>query len=937
VTDSLLERQTEVEALRRALDESAAGRGHVVVVEAAPGLGKTTLLRHTRDLAAAHDFRVLSARGSELERDFAFGVVRQLFDPVLADEQSERERLFKGAAKATEGLFDTAGLAETPALPVGSLYGLLNGLYWLLVNLTGRSPVLLLIDDLQWVDAPSLRFVEFLCRRIDSTPIMVVLTSRPRAYERDAAIAEVMTAPDVTVLEPRTLSRAAVAELVRRTLGAEADDEFCAACHGTTTGNPLFLRELLRVLASAGTRPVAAAVKTVHDVGPDAVRRHVLGRLRHLPAEARKVARAVAVLGDDTPLGLVARQCSLPVEDAAAAAERLAQAGILEQAEPAAFVHAVVADVVRSLIPLAERSAEHDAAAALLHERGETPARVASHLLRTTPAGRADRVTVLLAAAEQARERGSPDTAAVYLRRARAEPPPAESRSEVNRLLGNCEAHTLALPDADTHLREALALASAPAQWALCAYSLARFRNACGDAPGEVVDLLARALATPAVAEHPAVATELEAELLGIARSDLGRRAEVLDHLRSYRRRPDANPAVVGAHLAVEAVFSGATADEAAALAGRALDAGLPTERSAIWAAAHMMIVADRLEEADRHLRRALRAAVQRGLLFPLALTRGYLARVAFLRGDLAQAREYADGDTGPGVQDLARPILDATRAQLLMEAGDPAAAEALIRGGALAGLDVTDSTHHLWLRGARVRLRIDQGDHAAALDEADALGRDYARWGGERMLDVPWRLLAAEACHRLGRTERARGLAEEHLRLARAFGAARQVGAALSTTASLTDDPRVAAGLLAEAADLLTTTSARLDLAKVLERWGRALLDAGDRDGGLGTIGRAADLATECHASAMAERLRRLLADSGVRRTRITPRGVHTLTPAERSAGELATAGLTNRQIAEQLFLSEKTVEAHLSRAYRKLGVRSRTQLAMRMATVAG
>jgi DNA-binding CsgD family transcriptional regulator len=934
VTEELLEREPEVRALQRVLDDLADHRGGVVAVEAAPGLGKTTLLRHSRDLARDAGFRVLSARGSELEHDFTFGVVRQLFERILTDDPGQRERLFRGAARATKSLFAWSDVAGEAA--AGSLHVLLNGLYWLLVNLAQRSPVVLLVDDLQWADASSLHFLEFLVRRIDSTPVAVILASRIPVHDHDETVDAVLAAADVAALELRTLSLGAVTELVRRRLGAEADDDFCAACYATTGGNPLFVRELLRVLAAAGSRPDAAAVTSVRAAGPDAMRRYVLARLRRLPKSAQAVARAVAILGDDTRLDLVAQLAQLSAAAAAAAAEQLTQAGVFDRAEPPAFVHAVVAEIVHSLVPVADRSAEHDRAAAVLQEAGEPVARVASHVLRTSPASQPERVAILLAAADQARKRGSPETAAVYLLRARNEPPSAPLRSEVSRLLGNCEAHKLAVADAEAHLREALAFAGSAVQRSLCAYSLARLRNACS-APGEAVDLLAQALTTLPGPEHAAVVTEVEAELIGVARGELGRRGQVLRHLESYRCRAGARAAVTAAHLSVEAVFSGERADHAADLATRALAAGLPPDRSAIWAAVQTLIVTDRLAEADRQLRRALRGAIQRGLLFPIALTRGYLARVAYLRGDLAQARDYAD----TGAQQLrppnfALPVLRATQVHLLIESGDLAAAAALADEALRTTDDEPYSVHHLWLLGARIELRAEQDRPAVALAGALAWGQLHREWGGERMLDVPWRLLAAAACDRLGDRDRAASLVTEHLRLARAFGVARHVGVALRTSALLTPGPRPAADMLAESADLLRDSPARLEYARTLDRWGRALLEAGDRAAGLDAIARGADVAAECQAPALAGRLRLLLADSGVRPARPSPGGVHSLTPAEWPVARLAASGLTNREIAEQVFLSEKTVEAHLSRAYRKLGVRSRTQLAVRLSAMA-
>lgn len=940
--DILLEREFEVRALESSLTDLGLGRGGIVVLEATAGLGKTALIRYVRGRALAQGFEVLSARGAELETDFTFGVVRQLFESVLPRRGPERERLFTGAAKATESLF----AADAPGAPErsGSLHILLNGLYWLLVNLAETASAVVLVDDMQWVDPPSARFLGFLARRVDSVAVTVIVSSRASSRRHDESLDEILTAGDATLLEPKGLSKSAVADLVRRTFGRNGDDEFCAACHSATAGNPLFLQELLRILTADGTRPEAAAAAAARASGPDAVRRHVIARLRRWPESVRSVARAVAVLGDDTDLALAARQCDLPVPVAAAAAEQLARDGMFERADPPAFVHAVVRDVVYSLIPHADRGAQHERAAAVLQETGQPVARVASHLLRTAPAANPDRIAVLLAAADQARKRGSPGGAAVYLLRARNEPPPPELRSEVSRLLGNCQAHHLALADAERHLREALSFADSPAQRALCAYSLARFRSACG-VPGEAVDLLAQAMRDlPAdlsrgqgTAQGADLPAELEAELIGVARADLGRRAELLAHLDSFRRRPAASAAVADAQLSVEAMFAGEPADAVATLALRALAGSrLPPDRSAIWAAIHSLIVADRLDEAESTLNEALETAIQRGLMFPTGVVRSYSARLAYLRGDLAQAREHLEvGIEGVLAPNGALPVLQATQVDLLVEDGRLAEADAVVQSGSLSGAREPDTFWQLWLLSARAGLHRAQGSATAALADAMTCERLYRRWGADCMLDVPWRLQAADAYRRLDEHDRAVALTAEHLRLARAFGVPRYTAVALRTAATLAGTAEEATRLLQEAVGLLQDSPARLELARTLERLGQALLDGGNGKAGLDAVRRSAELAAECHASVMAERLRALLVGSGGRLP-LAPTGVRAFTPSERQVAQLVATGLTNRQIAERLFLSEKTIEAHLSRAYRKLGVRSRTQLAVHLAAVA-
>jgi len=152
---TLLEREREFEALGNALTDARLGRGQMVLVEAAGGLGKTSLLKAASNVADEAGFRCLRARASELERDFAYGCVRQLLEPSVATlAVSERDRLFEGAAALSEPLFAPTGV-ELASRSTDLSLSMLHGLYWLLNNLADGGPVALSVDDLHWSDRES--------------------------------------------------------------------------------------------------------------------------------------------------------------------------------------------------------------------------------------------------------------------------------------------------------------------------------------------------------------------------------------------------------------------------------------------------------------------------------------------------------------------------------------------------------------------------------------------------------------------------------------------------------------------------------------------------------------------------------------------------------------------------------------------------------------
>jgi predicted ATPase len=358
----LLEREREFDAIDRALARAERGQGAFQLIEAAAGMSKTSLLRAAGDRAAAAGFACLRARASELERDFAYGCVRQLLEPAVAGHTDDTS-VFDGAAVLCRPLFRVAQDGAADA------FAMLHGLYWLLNNLTAQRPVALLVDDLHWADAASLQLLAYLAPRLDGMTLAVVATTRPREGDT-ALLARLATAPEVDVIRPPALSVAATAALCAHELQAQPAPDFAAACHAATAGNPFFLQALLHEVAERAIAPDAREAADIRRIGPATVAQAVLLRLSGAPSEATRLVRAVAVLGDGASVREATALAELDEEDVIRSADVLAGLGILRLADGLEFSHPIVRQAVYADLGPAERSAAHARAAQVLADAG---------------------------------------------------------------------------------------------------------------------------------------------------------------------------------------------------------------------------------------------------------------------------------------------------------------------------------------------------------------------------------------------------------------------------------------------------------------------------------------------------------------------------------------------------------------------------------------
>lgn len=931
----LLERETELGLLAELVLGMRSGAGCMVLVSGAAGVGKTALLRAAFSLADEQDLRVFPVRGTELERDVPYGLVRQFVDAALVGgDPADRAVLLAGpAARAVERVLsgtETVTAADDPTLLIP------HGLFWLLANVAARGAVLVAIDDAHWCDPASLRFLRYVAPRIQGLPVLLVVAGRD-----DASEFAMLRNEAAMVIEPRALSLVAVARLIRARLSAreDADAEFCRACHLVTGGNPFFVHQLIDEFVAQGFSGTAAEARRVHELGPQTVAAAVLLRLSRLPKPALALARAVAILGDQSEYRHVLRLAELDEAGGADAILSLASSGLVEDARPLRFVHPIVRNAIYLDLSRTERARAHRNAAALLFAERAASEVVAPQLLLTDPNADPEVVDALRKAAAEALARGAPDAAVRWLSRALAEPPNEQARGHVLFELGHAEAlaHD---PSAIEHLNAAVEASEEPRTRAQAARLLSRLLTIAARWPEAValVDREARSVEKV----DPELALTLVNDRVFVTRHTPApiedRRTGVAEVRRLLGPRIDSprTPAerVAVAYLAVDATSLCEPSDRSVAMVELALSGGVllteETSDSPVFiVAVQVLLYADRLDAAYELFTAGVEDARTRGSVAGFVMSCCFCAHTAMRQGRVLAAE--TDARASLETDDTPLPHVLPTQLAALIDAlmardQLQAAADELVKHR-LDGV-LSDDYHAAFLLESRARLRLAQGRADDALADAlDSARRQKAAQMPNPAM-VPWGSTAALAAAATGDHRQATRLADEELELARAFGAPRAIGIALRARALVSPRPQEQIGRLREAVDVLEQSPARLDHAQALVDLGAALRRDQQRVNARDPLRKGLDIAMTAGAVALANRAREELAASGAKPRRMRVTGVTALTPSENRIAHMAATGMTNSQIAQSLFLAPRTVEMHLTAAYRKLSITSRAQL---------
>jgi DNA-binding CsgD family transcriptional regulator len=906
----LFEREEELACLEGLIERACDGAGGVACVEGAAGIGKSTLLARAQGLARDLDADVLAARCVALEREHPFGAARQLLGGSGVYRMDD-----SGSPSAGEQLF-----------------AVLDSMYGELATRAERRPSVVCVDDAQWCDAESLRLLAYLAARIHSMRVLLLVGARPAEGDERELLGTI--AGYGVTLSPRPLSADAVRAFVSEQMGRAPEDAFAQACGHLSGGNPFLLAELIRTARGEGIEPVAADSERVRALTPAGVSRAVLVRLAQLPPEAALLAGALAVLGGSAPLRDAVELAGLDAVQADAAVDALVRAHVLAPSATPEFLHPLVQSAIYEDLPLSRRRAAHLAAARLLDGApGADRDRVAAHLLRVAPSGDEWASERLIDAGMPALASGGCDAAAAYLGRALAEPPPEDRRAGLLAALAQAEA-ACGRQDAVTHMQGALELVSEPGDRARFGQSLGRLfflrsefalageaaKQALRELPDES-EPLARAL----LADYLAAAT-LYPEL---GRSGDAPGAALLQEVLAGRLPPE--PQLCALVAGSMAILGGANerAREAAlqaARSGAAEDDETSQGLAGSFAGVALVVIGE-YELAETTLLSLADRARQRRRMLALAQYDQVLASLRWREGRLPEAITHAREslrlrDAGwTFISSLAAPTL----AFAELERGNVAAAATAV---ALAEHDHDPRSAPMALaRAARGRVALAQREPRRALDELQLAGeRAVELYGTEQPDMMPWRPFAALAANALGDQKRAGALAESGVEVTRRVGSPWALGQALRVDGELAG----AEGLptLQEAVSVLASSRAHLEHAHALVALGCCLRRRRAPREAREPLRAGLEIARRCGAVPLAERAHEELLASGARPRKMLHVGRDALTPAELRVATMAGDGMTNREIAEQLIVSTRTVEAHLAHVYAKLDVNSRRSL---------
>jgi DNA-binding CsgD family transcriptional regulator len=900
---ALLDRQRERAVLDGLLEDLRSGRGRALVVRGEAGVGKSALLEYVAGAAA--DMRVAQAVGAESEMELAFASLHLLCAPLL-------DRLERLPAPQRDALGAAFGLREGGA-PDRFLVAL--AVLTLLSEVAEERPLLCVVDDAQWLDATSAQVLAFAARRLLAEPVGLIFAARePGEQFRGLADLQVRGLPDQYA---RTLLRS----VIRFRLDEPVQDRILAE----TNGNPLALLELPRGL---GPAQLAGGLGLVGvQAVPARIEQGFRRRLEALPANTRSLMLVAAAepTGDPVLVWRAAGRLGIP----ASAAEAAQTDGLLRTGTRVRFRHPLVRSAVYSAASLAERRAAHRALAEVT-DRDRDPDRRAWHLAAAAPGPDEEVATELERSAGRAQARGGMAAAAAFLQRAAeltAEPAP---RAERALAAAQASLQAGALDAAAELLTIAAAGPLVDLQQARADLIRAQLAFVSGGGGGGAAALLVKA-ARQLEPLDAALArqTYLDAWLAAMYAGRFAGAGDLHEVSRAARSAPPPTggprpPDQLLDGLAV-LVTDGRT--EAGPLLRRAtrLFAGeeITSAERLRWSRMAVGAAVLTWDEESWHAiqARGVQSCREAGLLAQLVL---YLAPVAVLmiwRGDFdASASLIAEAEaiaaaTGTGFSPNGAVLLAGFR-------GSEAEAAPLIEAASTAARAAGQGSGVQLSQWVSAILHNGLGRYETALAQAQ-----QATEQAPELYISMWALPELiEAASRTGQTQ----LAADALgRLAEAtsIGQTDWGQGIYARSRALLSDGEDAERCYREAVDRLSRTGFRPELARAHLLYGEWLRREGRRVDARAQLRTAHDMFAAIGMQAFGERARRELLATGetVRRRGDTR---DQLTPQEAQIARLARAGLSNPEIAAQLFLSPRTVEYHLAKVFTKLDITSRRQL---------
>ena len=906
---AIVGREDELAALARFLGGDEWPR--TLLLEGQPGAGKTTLWEHAVD-ESREQYRVLAARPLEMEAKLAYSGVGDLLDGMHA--------AFDELPAPQAHALRAALLLETPDPGGVDQRGVALGFLGVLRALAGERPVLVAVDDLQWLDAASTRVLLSAGRRLADEHVALLLALR-ESERAKLGFAPERALPAFSRVAVEGLTLEQLHRLLQGRLGVILPRPALRTVHTTAAGNPLFALELARALDEGRV--------TV----PDSLNDLVVARVAAMPPETRGALLAGAALADPT-LALIGAATG---GDGAAALGPAVEAELVGVGSGRVrFTHPLLAAAAYASAGPAERRDVHAALAA--HVRPEERAR---HLALAADGPDAQVAAALDDAAGLARARGAPAEAAELLEEARRLTPAEAVADALRREVEAAEHHFEAGDARRARVLLDAAVAELPAgvERARALIGLARVRSYDDDIRA-AVELLEAAVAD--AAEAPLVQGRAHEILSGILFRLRERLAEAVAHAQAaleIARQHDDNglaAAALGSLVLAEATLGSedAPATLAAASAAGAVGRGTRAMGGAEFQVAVVRMWWEQLDDAKASFEEMLAVADEIGDESSVPYIRVLLAQTECLRGSFAEAAAHADEGAvraeQVGQQTLVAYAL-ALRALADAHRGDEdGARSAAVQALSLAGSTSGRPAEH-FATAALGLLELSLGRCAEAVGVLTPLV-DFARRENLREPGVtrfvPDLVEALIACERPDEAEGHLAWFEANAeRLERASGLAASARCRALLAAGRGD----LAGALTElehALELHGRSPIPFDRARTLLALGVARRRANERREARTTLQEARAVFRSLGATRWEQRAVEELARIGGRAP-----GPGELTPVEQRVVELVAAGSTNREVAAALFLSTRTVEGHLSRVYGKLGVRSRVELVRKLA----